>query len=151
MTEHNNACEDSEVGAKANNGGCSEHKEPESLSRTAATEATKVSVSQAIGALLHPITRELAALEERGIDKLKAYLRSRKQEKLVQENSKSIEDIARQVRENPSRLGAAELLYDTLEASAEKDIDNEEVLQLWSSIIERIRMNDSDVELLVKS
>lgn len=115
----------------------------------AKVEVTKATISQAVGTLLYPITSEIAAAEVKGINKLKEFLKSRNKQKLAERNKRKLEEAVKEAESNPEKLRTIEKIHDLMETASEQELENDDLVELWSSLIDRIRAGDSDTDLLV--
>lgn len=116
----------------------------------AKVEVTKATISQAIGTLIYPLTSELAAAQVHGINKFKEYMKSRGKQKLAEKNKENIEVIITKAEKNPEKLRAIEKVHKVIELASEKELENDDVLELWSAIIRQIEEGDSDVDFLIE-
>jgi hypothetical protein len=123
--------------------------EDKSLGDLAKEEITKATISQSIGTLLFPITRELAQLEEAGIKKLKSAIRNRRKSKLGEKNRKAVEEIVHAAEVDPELYISVEKLHDVFEKAAESDLEQGELFALWSSIIQKLRVSNFETDILV--
>lgn len=121
----------------------------ESLSDFATKEVTKATISQSIGTLIYPFTRELAALNELGITKLKDAIKDRKRRKLAERNLKTINEIEVEVENNLDKAEKVQKLHSLFEEATKCDLDKDEMIVLWSSLIERLKEDDKDYEYLL--
>ncbi|OSM06190.1 hypothetical protein MAIT1_01165 [Magnetofaba australis IT-1] len=112
-----------------------------------------MTVNQALGAVLHPITREIAALEEAGITKLKQLLGARRKEentqRIIEENRDVIDVISSNADTDAQKIQAAERLVNAIDAASEQELDNDEVRLLWRSLLQRMANQDTDTDLLI--
>lgn len=127
-----------------------EPKADESLVDELRDDVTKATISEAIGTAFFPMTREIARGSEAAIKAVKSAVRRQKNQRLVELNRDKIETITATAEEDHSRLEDVERLYDLLTHAAEKEIANDEVAALWSSLIEQIKNGGCDTDLLVK-
>lgn len=125
-------------------------KDDKSLSDTALEEVTKATISQSIGTLIYPITREIAQLEEAAITKLKNAIHNRRKRKLVEANKETIIRIEKRVENDPEQVEIVEKLHDLVESASEKELDNKELFLFWGSLISRLEKGDKDYELLLQ-
>ena len=114
-------------------------------------EITKTTISQSLGTLLYPITREIANLEEKGISKIKSYIKNKRKMKLGEENKKEIEDLITEIEEKPENLVKIEKINSAVELASSCEIEDEKLFLLWDAILKKIAKGDVDTGLLVKT
>ncbi len=114
-------------------------------------EITKTTISQSLGTLLYPITREIANLEEKGISKIKSYIKNKRKMKLGEENKKEIEGLITEIEEKPENLVKIEKIHTAVELASSCEIEDEKLFLLWDSILKKIAKGDVDTDLLVKT
>lgn len=115
------------------------------------TQITKATISQAVGTLIYPITSELAALEVRAIDAIKDCVKRTNKKKLGERNKVEIERISSDAEVDPSKLRAVTQLHSLLEVASKQDLESEELMSLWSSLIKRISQGEADIDLMIKT
>jgi peroxiredoxin family protein len=115
----------------------------------AKVEITKATISQAIGTLIYPLTSELATAQVKGINKLKLYMKNRNKQKLAEKNKEKIDQIIEEAQENDEKLIAIEKLHKLMESASNKELENDGIINLWSSLINKIKAGDSDADLLI--
>lgn len=119
------------------------------LEDLAKVEITKATISQAVGTMLYPITSEIAAAEVKGIKWLKEFLKSRNKQKLAERNKKKLEEAVTEAESNPEKLRTIEKIHDLMEIASEQELENDKLVELWSSLIDKILEGDSDTDLLI--
>lgn len=128
-----------------------EDNEKKDLSDLAKEEITKATISQSIGTVIYPVTKEIAQLEEAGIKKLKEFICNRNKRKLGKECKKVVDEALAKAEIEPEKLVIVEKLHDAFEKASNHDLENhEELLSLWSALIEKISKNDPSSDLLVE-
>lgn len=117
-------------------------------STEAAPEVTKATVSQALGTIIYPITREIASWEERGIQGIKDAIRAKRQRKLADAASIDLAGIREKIQSDERAATSVARLLDAFEEAGAHDMDDDSLLALWSRLIARIRQGDRDTEML---
>jgi len=124
-------------------------KKETDYSQFAIDEVTKATISQSIGTLIYPITREIATLEEAGIKKLKSALSQRKKKKLAEYNQETIKEIEIEVENDLNKAEKVEKLYILFDEASKRELDDKDIFILWSSLISRLKDDDKDYEYLL--
>ncbi len=112
-------------------------------------EITKATISQSVGTLIYPITREIANLEEKGITKIKSFIKNTRKQKLGEENKKEIEDLITETEQKPENLVKIEKIHAAVEIASNRDIENDQLFLLWDSIIKKIAKGEDATDNLV--
>lgn len=120
------------------------------LSDSLKSEGTKATISQAFGTAIYPIGKELGRLAENGIESLKLKVRDSRKKKLYEKKKHTLDEIKTRIENDSERLADAERVYTTFEEAAQQDLDDESVLRLWMSLIDKINQGDPDTDLLIE-
>lgn len=150
MTDDQQDCEEKRYAEESSNGETTKHQ---AMVETPATvhvtrDVTQATLSQALGTILYPITREIASWEERGIQGIKNFIRARRQEKLAAASGLELKGIRDKVASDATSSTAVARLLRAFDEAANHDMDDESLLALWRRLIARIRDGDHDTELL---
>ena len=114
------------------------------------TEVIKASVSEALGTLLFPITREIAKLEELAIDKFKSSLKVRRKEIYYSKTEELIKEFDSTLDDDFRAVNMTLKLNDLFEEASEHELEHDELLSLWSSLILALKDSDPNYELMLE-
>lgn len=117
---------------------------------TPQTEVVKVSVSEALGVLLFPFTREIAKLEELAIDKFKSSLKTRRKEIYYNNTEEAIKEFDSTFEDEFRAVNMTLKLRNLFEEASEHELEHEELLSLWSSLILALKDTDPNYELMLE-
>ncbi|WP_064609874.1 hypothetical protein [Photobacterium sp. J15] len=75
-------------------------------------------------------------------------MKNKNKQKLAEKNEEQIVEAA---QEDDEKLIYDVKLHKLLESASDKELENDDIINLWSSLIDRIKAGDSDSDLLLEN